>query len=67
MGFCIPGNVLICVVVSALRGDLFEPPDCAMLRRGKQARRYTVPGKGQNRLTLAATRKSIAEQEQKTA
>jgi hypothetical protein len=30
------------VVVSALCADLIEPPACAMLRRGKQARRYNL-------------------------
>jgi hypothetical protein len=29
-------------VVSALCADSFEPPACAMLRRGKQARRYST-------------------------
>jgi hypothetical protein len=28
-------------VVSALCADWFEPPACTMLRRGKQARRYS--------------------------
>jgi hypothetical protein len=27
-------------VASALRADRFEPPACALLRRGKQARHY---------------------------
>jgi hypothetical protein len=30
--------------VSALRADSFEPPAFAMLRRGKQARRYSNLG-----------------------
>jgi len=38
------GGVQIWVVVSALRADSFEPPACVMLRRGKQARRYSNLG-----------------------
>jgi hypothetical protein len=39
------GAIQIEDVVSALCADSFEPPACAMLRRGKQARRYNKSGR----------------------